>query len=267
MPEEIASKFGAGAGEWAAYSQGPLGRIRREVTWHNLSQHLPRRVAGESSLRVLDVGGGSGELAIKFLRRGCLVWLVDCAEGMLEQARKATLDLPHETQSRLSLLQLDAADVPDRFAPETFDVITCHTLIEYLHDPKTVLGALVSLLQDGGLLSVSFVNRHAELLRRVWSHGDPAGALEYLSNGDFCAALFDVAGRAYTAKEVIAWMEEVELASPTVYGVRAFADYVSGERLSDPDYFDAMMKLEISAASCRPYSSIARYAHLVAKKA
>jgi SAM-dependent methyltransferase len=267
MPEQLAYRFSQGAGEWVAYNQGPLGRIRQEVTWHNLKRHLPERAEGESPLRVLDVGGGSGELMIKLVRRGCLVWLVDCAEGMLEQARQATLGLPTETRGNVTFLQMDAADVPDSFAPETFDAITCHTLVEYLPQPKPVLGALAGLLHPQGLLSISFVNRHAEVLRRVWGHGDPAGALQQLADGGFCATLFDVEGRAYTVDEVSGWMEEYGLASPAVYGVRAFADYVPGEQLSEPELFDALMQLEKTVADLRPYSTIARYIHLVAQKA
>lgn len=267
MPEDTASKFSTGAGDWVAYNKGPLGRIRQEVAWHNLALHLPERAPEGNPLRVLDVGGGSGELAAKLVQRGCMVWLVDSAEGMLEQAREATTGLPIETRRRVTFLQMDAADAPDSFAPGTFDVITCHTLIEYLSEPKPVLGALAGLLGRRGLLSVSFVNRHAEVLRRVWAHRDPAGALQQLSDGVFCAALFDVAARAYTAEEVGTWLEDYQLDPPATYGVRAFADYVPREQLGDPDLFDALMQLEIAVAARRPYNMIARYVQLIAQKA
>ncbi|NIV36573.1 MAG: hypothetical protein GWN58_46210, partial [Anaerolineae bacterium] len=84
----------------------------------------------------------------------------------------------------------------EAFAPGFFQVVTCHTLVEYLKQPQATIGELTGLLSVGGLLSVSFVNRHAEVLRRVWSQGDPAGALERLEDGSFCAGLFGVSGQA-----------------------------------------------------------------------
>lgn len=271
MDETTQARFDAGAEAWAGYNQQPLGRIRREVTWHNLAPHLPSMSpctiakAGHSP-RVLDAGGGSGGLALRLVRDGYSVWLLDYARAMLDQARQAAQDLPQEARARLNLCPMSANDVARAFAPGFFDAVTCHTLIEYLPDPRSTLCALTSLLSEGGVLSVSFVNHHAQVLRRVWSQVDPAGALVGLEDGTFCATLFGVPGVAYTAEEVTAWLADLGLTVTATYGVRVFADYVPGERLDDPDFFDALLRLELAAATRAPYKLLARYVQVVAQR-
>jgi len=258
-------RFDAHAGVWADYNRQPLGRIRGEVTWHNLCRHLPPIADAAAPPRVLDAGGGSGELTLRLLECGYRVWLLDYAPAMLDQARRAADELPAAARERLTCCLLPADEAGTAFDPGFFDVVTCHTLIEYLPRPQDTLRQLARVLGDGGLLSLSFVNRHAEVLRQVWRHGDPAGALARLEEGQFCARLFDVAGRAYTAGEVSNWLVGLGLAVAATYGVRAFADQVPPQRLNAPEFFADLLRLEVAAASLSPYRHIARYVHLIAQ--
>ena len=89
MNEDTRARFDAGAKTWAGYNAKPLGRIRREVTWCNLVPHLPAVTDAEDPPRVLDAGGGSGELALRLAQRGYRVWLLDYAPAMLHQAQRA----------------------------------------------------------------------------------------------------------------------------------------------------------------------------------
>ena len=260
------SRFDRGAEAWADYNQKPLGRIRCEVVWHNLAPYLPPVTDPDHPPRVLDMGGGSGELALRLVQGGYLVWLADSAPAMLDQAQQAAQDLPAEVRSRLTLCEVAADRASGSFAPGYFDVITCHTLIEYLPEPGFTLCALTSLLGGGGLLSLSFVNRHAEVLRQVWSRADPAGALARLEEGAFCAGLFDITGTAYTTREVSDWLVDEGLTLTATCGVRAFADYVPRERLDEAAFFDALLCLEKAVGNRRPYNLLARYVHLIFNK-
>ncbi len=266
VTKDTKERFEAGAQAWAGYNQGPLGRIRREVTWHNLLPHLPEIVDVEDPPRVLDAGGGSGELALNLVRRGYRVWLLDFAPAMIDLARQAAGDLPDDVRPRLNFCVMSAADAAANFSPGFFDAITCHTLVEYLPHPQATLRNLVTLLGGDGLLSLSFVNRHAEVLRQVWTHGDPRRALTGLEAGAFRAGLFGLEGTAYTAEEGSAWLADLGLTAAARYGVRAVADYVPRERLDEPEFFDTLLRLETALASQTPYRHIARYVHLLAHK-
>jgi hypothetical protein len=81
----------------------------------------------------------------------------------------------------------------------------------------------------------------------------------------FCASLFDVSGVAYTAEQVSTWLSGLGFGLVANRGVRAFADYVSRERLRDPVFFDALLRLEKAAADRPPYKHMARYVHLLAR--
>lgn len=266
MSDESRARFDAGAEAWANYNQEPMGRIRRAVTWHNLEPYLPEITGTDNAPRVLDAGGGSGELALKLALRGYRVWLLDYAPAMLDQARLAAERLPAEVQARLTFCLAAADSAGDAFGAGFFDAIACHTLIEYLPAPQDTLRTLVGVLREGGLLSLSFVNHHAEVLRRIWSRGDPVGALTSLETGAFCAKLFDVAGRAYTSKEIATWLTGMGLEVTAEYGVRAFADFVPRQRLDEPEFFEAMVRLEKAVAHRPPYSLQARYVHLLAHR-
>lgn len=266
MSADSQKRFNVGAEAWAGYNQTPLGRIRQEVTWHNLAPNLPIVRDPERPPRVLDAGGGSGELAIGLVQRGYRVWLSDYAPAMLNQARQAAQSLPRDVRARLTFCPMSVDGVAESFAPQTFDAIACHTLIEFLPEPQASLQLLVSLLRDGGLLSVSFVNRHAEVLRQVWSKADPQAALAALETDLFCATLFDVPGIAYTAEGVSHWLREAGLSISRIYGVRVFADYVPRERLDEPGFFDALLRLEKAVAARPPYNILARYVQLVARR-
>jgi S-adenosylmethionine-dependent methyltransferase len=266
MLNDTKQRFDDGAEAWFQYNQAALGRIRREVTWHNLAPCLAPVVTGQEPPRILDAGGGSGELALKLLQCGYAVWLLDYAPAMLEQANRAAQSLSGDAKARLSLCLLPVDEAAQYFSPGFFDAIACHTVLEYLPEPHQTLGGLAGLLRESGLLSLSFVNRHAEVLRQVWSRGDPSGALAKLEDGRFCAGLFGIAGRAYDAEEVSGWLEEVGLVMTATHGVRALADYVPRERLKDADFLEALLALEKTVATRPPYSLIARYVHLLAHK-
>ncbi len=268
MCNETMEQFDQGAEAWVDYNQQPMGRIRRAVTWHNLSRHLPHISDPDQPPFILDVGGGSGELALQLVQQGYQVCLVDYASSMLDQARLAARALPGGAAELLTLCHMPAEDLPQAFSPSTFDGIACHTLIEYLPDPRATLHALSKLLRDDGILSVSFVNRHAAVLRRIWSEVDPGTALAELeAGGGFCANLFDLHGQAYSSHLVRDWLESSGLTVAATYGVRIFADFLPRERLEDSDFFEALLRLEREASSRDPYKKIARYTHLVARKA
>ncbi len=266
MLDDMQARFEAGAEDWTRYNREPLGRVRHEVTWRNLAPHLPDARDAEDAPRVLDVGGGSGEMALRLARRGYRVWLVDYASAMLDQARHAAESMPEDARARLDIRLLSADQAGEAFAPDFFTVILCHTMLEYLPSPSGTLRALVRLLREGGLLSLSFVNRHAEVLRQVWMREDPAGAMLGLEGRAFEAGLFGITGQAYTAEEVRAWLPPLGLTVTAVYGVRAFADQVSPERLADPAFMDTLLRLESAAAQLDPYRQIARYVHLLCRK-
>lgn len=103
--------------------------------------------------RVLDFGCGPGLIASALARLGYEVLGTDGSVGMVEKsnsgAAAAGLD-----NLRFELVEATAA----RFPAQSFDVIVCSSVLEYLPEDMAVLGYLVDSLKLGGTLLVSVPN-------------------------------------------------------------------------------------------------------------
>src|ERR1700751_2805513 len=83
-------RFGSEPEKYAAYLETPEGRLRLDLAFANLQEFLP--ATEKSSVRVLDVGCGTGATALRLARLGLDVTLLDSSQGMLEIAKRAARD-------------------------------------------------------------------------------------------------------------------------------------------------------------------------------
>jgi SAM-dependent methyltransferase len=96
--------------------------------------------------RVLDVGCGTGSLAVLLAAAGHEVSGVDSSERMLGVAREKAA----AAGVRVGLARGDAADPP--FGPSSVDVVLCRHVLWALDDRDAVLEAWIRLLRPGGRL-------------------------------------------------------------------------------------------------------------------
>lgn len=108
-----------------------------------------------SQRRVLDIGCGGGLLTEALTRHGAHVTGIDMSQQMVEIARLHS----HESQLAIDYHQCTAEQFAER-TPHSFDVITCMELIEHVPDPSTVLAAAARMLNPGGALFISTINRN-----------------------------------------------------------------------------------------------------------
>lgn len=150
--EEVA-RFDALAAQWWD-SGGPMAPLHAmnpaRIGW--ILAHLPNRQPG---LRLLDVGCGAGLAAEALAREGLDVLGIDAAGAAIEaaQAHAAGLDLS---------LTYRAATAETLLAEGArFPVITALEVIEHVADPGTFVVLLAGLLEPGGVLFLSTLNRTA----------------------------------------------------------------------------------------------------------
>ncbi|GLH96329.1 class I SAM-dependent methyltransferase [Phytohabitans aurantiacus] len=98
-------------------------------------------------LDVLDVGTGSGQVAMVLARLGHRVTGIDLAEGMLERARRHAATIPNGPAFRLG----DAVS-PD-FPAASFDAVTSRYLMWTLREPETAVANWTRLLRPGGVVA------------------------------------------------------------------------------------------------------------------
>jgi 2-polyprenyl-3-methyl-5-hydroxy-6-metoxy-1,4-benzoquinol methylase len=126
-------------------------RIERQVynQYHNQLDLYLRLVEKYGARSVLDVGCAQGTLAILLAERGHRVVAVDIREAFLNYAR---------TRWEGGDVRFLTANIFDRPALGTFDLVFGNQIIEHLVYPVEFLRTLASYVRPGGVLIVSTPN-------------------------------------------------------------------------------------------------------------
>lgn len=106
-----------------------------------------RHAAARPGMKVLDIAGGTGDLARAFapqVQPGGQVWLTDINAAMLAEGRDRLLDAGH----MLPIAQCDAEALP--FAANTFDVVTVAFGLRNMTDKERALAEMFRVLAPGG---------------------------------------------------------------------------------------------------------------------
>lgn len=123
-----------------------------------LSDTAARQLARAASLtpgaRILDVGAGTGRIAIPLASLGCHVVALDPARPMLEELAKKSSSLA------LPCVIGEGARLP--CAPAIFDVVVIARLLYLTADWKDVLREAVRVLRPGGRLLHEWSNGEAD---------------------------------------------------------------------------------------------------------
>src|SRR5580692_1239288 len=136
-------RFRTGAAKYAAYLETPEGRLRLDLAFANLQDFLPQATR---SLHALDLGCGTGAVAVRLARLGLHVTLLDASEAMLDFAKHAAQEAG--VWERIALKHRDTSQFANLFPAESFDVILCHNILEYVDDPCAVLRSAARVLRD-----------------------------------------------------------------------------------------------------------------------
>lgn len=190
-------------GRAAGFDLAPSHGVLNE-TQHHAWLTLLRQVVGSSPLKVLDVGCGTGFLALRMAELGHTAVGIDLSAEMLAEAqRKAEgSGLP------VTFCLGDAEAPPSDGAP--YDVIVERHVIWTLPQPQEAVCAWQALLKPGGLL-VLIEGIFAMTDRTVYPHIEAHLPLYGGRPGEELAALLEAEGFVQTAviplMEVALWTE------------------------------------------------------------
>jgi S-adenosylmethionine-dependent methyltransferase len=251
--------------EWRSYLESPLGSMRKELTLHVLERCLKEQ-AGKIK-KVLDVGCGLADTAELWLGMSCDLFLCDYAPAMLGAARELLNERFSEKKDLMHSIEAPAQRLGDFFEPGFFDVVLCHTMLEYVDDARNTVDGLVDLLRADGILSCMVVNSHSESIRTSILKQDPAGAAAALGQKVFSAGLFNnIKKRTFSFEE----LEDIVICEGMrnigEFGIRIFSDFYATEKLKDREFYRKAFELERIAMGEDPYRRIGRYIHLLSRK-
>jgi SAM-dependent methyltransferase len=226
------------------------GRVRATLVLERLAATLPPAPA-----TVLDVGGGSGAIAIPLAARGYDITLLDPSPAMLDLARGHARD----TGAGLRFVEGGVERIGE-LAPGPFDAICCHAVLMYLEDPAAHLATMRMAATHGAVLSLLEKNRLA-LAMRPGLRGDYAEALRTLDD-PVATGNLGIPNRSRSVEEWNALLSAAGWRLDSWVGIRFFSD-LSPDTLSGAEY-DQLLALERAAGERDPYRSAARLIHLSA---
>jgi len=232
------------------------GAIRFQVIWTDLLTEVPD--LGRGQLRVLDAGGGAGHLAVKLAALGNRVVLCDPSAEMLAKAE--ALATREGVAERLSIVRAGAQDISSE-EYGTFDLITCHAVLEWVAEPKKVLEHLTELLNPGGRLSLMYYNEHAALFSTMLS-GRVRQVLQDVQHGRSTRAWSAPGWTLLSSDGVHEWLRGSGMTVTSKAGVRMFHDYLPESARRD-DSLEALHEIEVALRKKEPFASLAQHIHLV----
>lgn len=137
-------------GSVAGYSLAAQDYDKRENYLNSFEQGKLLPLLGDvTGKKVLDVGAGTGRIAVQLSKLGAAVTALDISEEMLKVLAKKDTHI-------LTVLH-DAEDLP--FDKDTFDSVVANFLVVHLKNPERFLDEVYRVLKPGGLLVVTNINQ------------------------------------------------------------------------------------------------------------
>jgi S-adenosylmethionine-dependent methyltransferase len=252
--------FDSSMDRWIEEQRSPWSQLKYTVVHANLKRHL-----GDNPLRILDAGGGNGADTIPLAVLGHAVVLVDYSTEMLADATRRIAAV--KVRDRVTMYHADLAMVPALLPNQSFDMVLCHNVVQYVDDALSLLAGLAIPLKPGGIISVMGVNRYSVPYHAAFLRNNLDDAFAALEQHRGCATLFKERVRFYTGEEIAAFLSQAGCAVDGHYGIRCLCDYWGdNERKSNPDTFAQIERLELALTDRHPYNLLARYFQVVAHK-
>lgn len=235
--------------QWRTRRGGVDTALRTSAVWAAVRELTEKQHSDLGRpLRVLDLGGGTGGLAVPLAELGHDVTVVDPSPDALASLSRRSAE--RGVAARITAVQGDADCLADLTGDRPVDLVCCHGTLEVVDDPGATVAALAGVLAPGGHLSLVAAQRLAVVLARVLA-GQFAQAHEALVSPDGRWGHSDPLPRRFDASALRAMVEQTGLTVVDLHGVRLFSDLVPSALIdTDADRL-ALLALE-DAASRHP---------------
>jgi len=220
--------------------------VRTAALWATVRELVVDRAdALGRPLRVLDLGGGTGELAVPLAELGpdlvAGVTVVDPSPDALAALarRAAESGVSGRVEGRQGDADTLAAVVPGR----DFDLVCCHGVLEVVDDPALTLRQLTAALTADGDLSLLVSGRLAAVWARALA-GELGQALAVLTSADGRYGPHDPLPRRFDLHELTGLVHDAGLQVQRWHGIRLLADLVPSSALDSDADRSALLAVE-----------------------
>lgn len=220
-------------------------RLFKRIVWEQIGD-----IQGKY---ILDFGSGEGITADHFAKDNTVV-AVEPWDEMLKNAWK-----DHNYRQIIG----DVTALSE-FPDDTFDVVICHNVLEYVDDKKQIVKELARVLKPDGFISIVKHNRNGRIMQMAVLLDDFEKANALLDGADSTASKFG-AIRYYEDEDIAKWVQELHIEK--AFGIRTFWDLQQNqEKHCDEDWQQEMMKLEMRVSKIKAFREIAFFHHLIIRK-
>lgn len=226
------------------------GKIRLAVLQRDLLAHIPNVEQG--GLRILDIGGGMGQMGLHLARFGHQLTINDISGAMLALAKD-------EARKQDLFNHIEWIHGPfQNLEPKAYDVVICHAVLEWLVEPEALLEKISTFCGAKTIISLMFYNADALIL-----HNLIRGNFNKIKKQNFSGMK---GGLTPLHPIQPAWVEAqlAALGFRLIHksGVRVFSDYVGIKRGGNEDDVE-VLNMELLYSTQQPFIDIARYVHFV----
>lgn len=231
------------------------GKIRLAVLSRDLNDYLNNQ---PTPLKVLDIGAGLGQMSLFLAKKGHHCTINDISDAMLAHAKTAADEAG--VADRVRFLHCPYQALPDALAGETFDLILCHAVLEWLENPEELMAFIDRHLKAGGAVSLAFYNPASFVYRNlVMGNFNHLKAPKPADHGSLTP------NNPVDYETVAGWFLAYSYPILAESGIRTFYDYTTHKRggLANDE---AVIEMELLFSQKMPYRLMGRYLHILAKK-
>lgn len=223
----------------------PWGKLFYKLVWHNIDCE---------GKKILDFGSGFGVTADYFAKNNDVT--------AIEPNKEI---LKHRFCNNEYLQIVGGVEQLVRIPNQSYDLIICHNVFEYLDNREEVLNEFKRILKPKGFVSIVKHNKAGKVMHKAVFEYKIDEALELLNNGDAMSVNFGKV-EEYDNCQLERYCEGL-FKIEKVFGVRTFFALQRNELKMNPNWISDMYNLECSIEEIAEFRDIAYFHHIIIKQA
>ncbi len=227
------------------YTVSPLGDLFYLTLWNQL-QNIKNK-------SILEFGSGFGFTA-NFLAENNKLTAIEYDETMLAM---------NEKKQDYSLIH-GGLEVLQQMQSNSFDVVVCHLVLEFVENPKDFLQELIRVVKEDGIISIVRHNRAGRIIQSIVQDYDLAETKRLLQGeASLSNAFGDI--KYYENEDVLNWAENT-LFIEEIHAIRTLASLHNAQVQNSENWVDNMLEIELELQKNPDFIKISYFNHLILKK-
>lgn len=223
-------------------------------TWEFLAKTMIwNQIGNLEDKKILDFGSGEGITANHFAEKNA-VFAVELSQDAINKRKS---DYYYQQK-------LGSIEVLDEFEDETFDIIFCHNVLEYVPNLDRYCKELSRVLKKGGMLSIVKHNPAGRVMQMAALLNDFTETNSILDGENSTSLNFGTI-QYYNAEDIPLFCPALSIQK--TYGIRTFWDLQQNQEIqSDSTWQKNMLAIETRVSTIKEYQNIAFFHHLLIEK-